>query len=114
MLWAGIIPTAVLQTMTMPGQQIRKAGSRTRQGAATHPHDAWQRCHIGDLLDGREETTLGTALCGGVQLVEDERLEAVIDVELARHPHAGHHALLDAEAHRRLLLNILHLLQCYS
>ena len=79
--------------------------------AAAHPHNAWQCRHIGNLLDGGQEAALAAALRGCVQLVEYQRLEAVVDVKLAGHPHAGHHALLDAKSHRRLLLDVAHLLR---
>ena len=65
---------------------------REVRAAAADLHDARQRGHVAELLDGRQEAAVAAAAAVRAQLVEEQRLQGGVHVEAAGHAHVGHEA----------------------
>ena len=74
-------------------------------------HDARQGGHVGELLDGGQETAVAAAGAEGAQLVEQQGLQLRIYIEPARHAHVGHKAGVHLALHRADAPDEAHLLQ---
>ncbi len=61
-----------------------------------HPDNAGEGCHVGNLLDGRQEAAGGATIAVGPQLVVQDAAQCAVHIKDAGNPHVGHEPRLDA------------------
>lgn len=88
-----LVLTLTRPTLTRGNIADRKAVAAVDIGQPdAAANDAWERCYVRDLFYGRHEAPDASRIAVLVQLLNDEIIEAVVEVKRPGHCHAGNKA----------------------